>query len=310
MQIDIVNVDKVYRRLGKREEVRAIEGLHLSIGKGMFGLLGPNGAGKSTLMKMLATLEHPTQGTIRIGDYVLGKDDPHIRRLIGYLPQEFGVYGKLSGIEYLDYVALMKQIGPAQKRKQLVNEMLERVNLGDKRRKRIATYSGGMKQRIGIAQALLGDPQVLIVDEPTAGLDPEERLRFRNLLTELAEDRIVLLSTHIVADIETSCRRLAMMRMGRLVFQGTVHELMDRVEGKLYAGTLEWAAIQALENQYPIISKRKSEHGYDIRVVCEAPPGHGLEAVPPTGMEDGYMLVMREAERDLPSVKNGKAGGR
>lgn len=291
MKIEITKLVKTY---GGDKGVRALNDIDLLIEQGMFGLLGPNGAGKTTLMQILATLQPHTSGEIKIGQYTLGRDDQLIRRMLGYLPQEFGVYKKLSGEEYLDYVALMKGMKNSRERKKAVAQMLEQVNLTDKRKKRIGTYSGGMKQRIGIAQALLGNPQVIIVDEPTAGLDPEERIRFRNLLGELSINRIVLLSTHIVADIESSCNNMAIMRKGSLLFHGTQEQLLQKVERRIWTGMIADSALLSLKERCKIISSRKLQHEHEVRVLSDESPFAGATPSRP-GLEDGYIAVMEEA---------------
>jgi ABC-type multidrug transport system ATPase subunit len=256
----------------------------------MFGLLGPNGAGKSTLMQILATLLPPSEGEVKFGGLTLGQDDHEIRRLLGYLPQSFGLYNKLTGEEFLLYIAMLKGINTSSRGK-LVNELLDKVNLGPKAKSKIKTYSGGMKQRIGIAQAIMGDPQIIIVDEPTAGLDPEERIRFRDLLEELSSDRIVLLSTHIVADIESSCKQLAIMDKGKLLFNGTPNQLTDHVEGKVWLVDVkeeEWRAGLVLGR---CVSRRKSGNGYELRIIADQVPFHTAKPVRPD-MEDGYMAYV------------------
>ncbi|MED0673818.1 ABC transporter ATP-binding protein [Aneurinibacillus aneurinilyticus] len=233
MHIQITNLGKTYGAL------HAISRVTLTIQTGIFGLLGPNGAGKTTLMQILATLLPADEGSVEFGDYKLGRDDQAIRAMLGYLPQEFGVYGNLSGYEYLDYVALMKGITNSRKRKEAVASLLEQVNMTDKAKKLMGGYSGGMKQRIGIAQAMLGSLKLIIIDEPTAGLDLEERIRFRKWLDQMGKDRIVILSTHIATDIGSSCGRLAMMKEGRVVYQGTQAQLLERVRGRVCGLTPE-----------------------------------------------------------------------
>ncbi|MBW7476266.1 ABC transporter ATP-binding protein [Paenibacillus oenotherae] len=268
----------------------ALKDINLAFGKGLFGLLGPNGAGKSTLMQIMATVMPPTGGTVEYGSYRIGKNDHEIRRILGYLPQRLGLYDKLTGEEFLNYIALLKGMKDSAARRIKVLEMLERVNLQDKARRKIKTYSGGMKQRIGIAQALIGDPQVMIVDEPTAGLDPEERIRFRDLLEELGLERTILISTHIVADIETSCNALAVMNKGEMVYQGTIPQLLKKVDGKVWTGQLEEGDLHGLVNRSGIVSRRKTATGYDIRIVADACPFYSaIPAVP--GLEDAYIFL-------------------
>lgn len=284
-----ITIDALTKSYGKG--TKALQSISLTIGQGMFGLLGPNGAGKSTLMQILATLQPATSGEVRIGNLKLGRDDYEIRRLLGYLPQEFGVYKKLTAYEYLDYVALMKGISNKVSRKLQIEEMLERVNLISVRNKKIGGFSGGMKQRVGIAQALLGDPQVIIVDEPTAGLDPEERIRFRNLLGELSERKIVLLSTHIVGDIESSCSQLAIMRKGNILFQGSQDELLAQASQAVWTGTIPEAELVLLRNSHIVVSARKTQVGQEVRLLSPERPFSEAVAVAP-GLEDAYMMVM------------------
>src|SRR5690625_4319091 len=205
----------------------------------MFGLLGPNGAGKTTLMRILATLIPKSGGRVRIGSFDLESEPHKVREILGYLPQAFNTYRNFTAAEVLDYVALLKGIVDTKERRKVIDAVLEQVNLSRRSRDKVGTYSGGMKQRVGIAQALIGDPKLLIVDEPTAGLDPEERIRFRNLLGEISGDRIVILSTHVVADIESVCTDLAVLNQGRLLYRGTPEALARRAEGKVWSVTLD-----------------------------------------------------------------------
>ncbi len=285
LKIVIENLSLSYGR-----NAPSLDQVSLTIGPGVFGLLGPNGAGKSSLMRILATLQSPTDGTVCMGTYRIGRDDQQIREIIGYLPQEFGIYKKLTAYEYLDYVALMKGIDDRRERKRQVQEMLEKVNLAAARNKKVGGFSGGMKQRVAIAQALLGDPQILIVDEPTAGLDPEERVRFRNLLGMWSANKIVLLSTHIVGDIESSCSQIAIMRQGKVLFQGTQNELLDRAAGKIWTGTVDDSALQELRSRHQVVSARYTAAGQEVRIVAEEKPFANAVAADP-GLEDAYMRV-------------------
>ncbi|BBI35190.1 ABC transporter ATP-binding protein [Cohnella abietis] len=285
MQIQIDALSKSYSK-----GTHALDNLTLSIGSGMFGLLGPNGAGKSTFMQILATLQRPTSGDVAFGSLKIGRDDQQIRELLGYLPQEFGVYKKLTAYEYLDYVALMKGLSNTIQRKLQVNEVLEQVNLTSVRNKKIGGFSGGMKQRVGIAQALLGNPQVIIVDEPTVGLDPEERIRFRNLLGEWSESKIIILSTHIVSDIESSCSRLAIMRQGKLLFHGTQDELLVRVADQVWVGVVTEAELARLRETGTVATARKTQNGYEVRVISNVRPFDDAIAASP-GLEDAYMRM-------------------
>ena len=230
MEITIQHLNKVYRG-----GVHALNDVDLTIPNGMFGLVGPNGAGKTTLMRILAGILRPTSGTIRIEEYDgnTEKGRTAIKRMLGYLPQDLGVYPDLSAREFLDYIGILKGMDERKVRQQRVEELLETVSLTHVANRKLKTYSGGMKRRIGIAQALLNNPRFLIVDEPTSGLDPEERIRFRNLLSDLAGDRSVLLSTHIVEDIAQTCRNLAIMKIGKVVFHGTTADLINETRGKV-----------------------------------------------------------------------------
>lgn len=284
-----VVIEQLCKKYGSKQVLNEI---NLTLGTGLFGLLGPNGAGKSTLMQILATVVPKSSGDVQIGHYKLGRDEHEIRGLLGYLPQEFGVYRKLTGAEYLDYVASMKGITNGKVRKEAVADMLRKVNLEEKRHVRIGKYSGGMRQRIGIAQALLGDPQFIIVDEPTAGLDPEERMRFRDMLAELGKDRTVLLSTHVVADIDHSCKSMAIMSGGRIVFQGTQEELLQRVEGQVWMIQVDDEKLAELKETAVIVTARRSGVGYEARVLASSVPIPGAVQATP-GLEDGYIAVLR-----------------
>ncbi|MEK4192884.1 ABC transporter ATP-binding protein [Paenibacillus sp. FSL L8-0323] len=284
-----VVIQQLCKKYGSKQ---VLNGINLTLGTGMFGLLGPNGAGKSTLMQILATVIPKTSGDVQIGHCKLGRDEREIRGLLGYLPQEFGVYRKLTGAEYLDYVASMKGITNGKARRKAVAEMLRRVNLEEKRHVRIGKYSGGMRQRIGIAQALLGDPQFIIVDEPTAGLDPEERMRFRDMLTELGKDRTVLLSTHVVADIDNNCKSMAIMSGGRIVFHGTQEQLLQRVQGQVWTVQVGDEKLAELKETAAIVTAKRSGAGYEARVLASSVPLPGAVQTK-AGLEDGYIAVMR-----------------
>jgi len=284
-----VRIEQLTKTYGNQPPV--LDRIDLAIPEGIFGLLGPNGAGKSTLMQILAAILPYSSGNVRIGPYTLGKDAPAIRQMLGYLPQEFGLYKRLTGEEFLDYIAIMKGIKDAGRRKRQIGELLERLNMTLHARTKIARYSGGMKQRIGIAQALLGDPKFIIVDEPTAGLDPEERIRFRNLLDEWSAGRVILLSTHIVGDIESSCERLAVLRKGRLVFNGTRRELAAKAEGKVWTGVVDERGAEAIRSRHRVVSSRRTAAGLELRVIADGRPFP--EARPAAaGLEDGYILVI------------------
>ena len=285
MEITIAHLTKTYRG-----NVQALRGIDLAIPNGMFGLLGPNGAGKTTLMRILAGILRPTSaGALRVGDYdgTSERGRTAIKRILGYLPQDLGVYPDLSAREFLDYIAILKGLDDRQQRHKRVAYLLEVVRLSDVAERKLKTFSGGMKRRVGIAQALLNDPQLLIVDEPTAGLDPEERIRFRNLLSELGGDRVVLLSTHIVEDIAQSCRTLGVLRQGRVVFQGTTDALLAAAAG--HVGTLlsERKPADALS----VVSVMPTAHGTQYRVVGDLRQQPEVTPVEPT-LEDSYVWLM------------------
>jgi len=285
--IQIDHLSKKYTRGGL-----ALDDVTLTLNEGMVGLLGPNGAGKSSLMRILATLMPPTSGEATVFGIPLRQAE-EIRRIIGYLPQQFQVYPQLTGAEYLDYVAVMKGITDKKKRKAEIEALLEQVNLQDKARKRVQTYSGGMKRRLGIAQALLGSPRVLIVDEPTAGLDPEERVRFRNLLTRFSLGRIVLLSTHIVADIESNCRQIAVLNKGKVKLSGELADLQQFGSGKVWEVRLTDSQFARLDPM-SVVSTQPTEGGLFCRIISELPPEGASEAklASPT-LEDGYLALLR-----------------
>lgn len=284
--IQIDQLSKKYRRGSW-----ALQDVNLTLNEGMIGLLGPNGAGKSSLMRILATLAKPTLGEAYIHGIPLGNAE-EIRKLLGYLPQQFQVYPQVTGREYLDYVATMKGIKDRKVRGVEVERLLEEVNLTEKAGKKVRTYSGGMKRRLGIAQALIGSPPVLIVDEPTAGLDPEERVRFRNLLTRFSLGRIVLLSTHVVADIESNCRQIAVLDKGKIKLSGQLSDLQKRGEGQVWEGVITEQRYVELD-PISIVSTRRTDDGMLCRVIGEKPP-HGVDAtfVSPT-LEDGYLALLR-----------------
>jgi ABC-2 type transport system ATP-binding protein len=282
------------RELSKRypNGVQALNNLSLSIGNNMFGLLGPNGAGKSTLMRTIATLQDPDSGTIHLNglDVVANKDT--VRQQLGYLPQEFGVYPRISAVDMLHHLAVMKGIHKSGERKEIVDALLKQTNLWDARKKALSTYSGGMKQRFGIAQALLANPKLIIVDEPTAGLDPAERNRFLNLLSSLARDVVVILSTHIVEDVRELCPRMAIISNGQVVLEGAPEETLERLKGGIWSTLVnseeEFAAVSA---QYKVVSTKLLGGAHEIRVHSETAPGDGFKAVDPA-LEDVYFLTL------------------
>lgn len=277
-------------------QVRALDGVSLSIPKGMFGLLGPNGAGKSSLMRTIATLQAPDQGTLTFGDIDILKDPQALRSTLGYLPQDFGVYPRMSARAMLDHLAVLKGLSDAKERKQVVETLLEQTNLAQHAKKAVASYSGGMRQRFGIAQALLGDPQLIIVDEPTAGLDPEERNRFHNLLSEIGENVVVILSTHIVEDVSDLCPNMAILDKGQIVNKGAPQDLIDSLSGKVWGKIIDKSELAGLRDRYQIISERLTMGRVRIHVLADSDPGDGFEATAPD-LEDVYFATIRAGYR-------------
>jgi ABC-type multidrug transport system ATPase subunit len=276
--------------------VRALEDVDLVIPRGMFGLLGPNGAGKSTLMRIVATLQAPTSGHVRFGQIDVLKQPEALRRVLGYLPQDFGVYPRVSALAMLDHLAVLKGIGPARQRKTVVEALLAQVNLWEVRHKALAGFSGGMRQRFGIAQALLGEPQLIIVDEPTAGLDPEERNRFLNLLAEIGENVVVILSTHIVEDVADLCPAMAIISGGRIIRQGAPAELVRSLKGRIWRKTIAKAELEAHRTRYEVISNRLFAGRTVIHVLADKDPGDGFEPVE-GGLEDLYFSTLSSVRR-------------
>jgi ABC-2 type transport system ATP-binding protein len=285
MALTIKNISKTYPN-----GVRALKNISLTIGNNMFGLLGPNGAGKSTLMRTIATLQDPDSGSIDLDgiDVLRQKDD--VRRVLGYLPQEFGVYPHVSAVDMLHHLAVLKGMTAASERKSIVDELLRQTNLWDIRRKSISTFSGGMKQRFGIAQALLGNPRLIIVDEPTAGLDPAERNRFLNLLSSVASDRTVILSTHIVDDVRQLCPRMAIIAAGELILEGAPHETIVALHGQIWSKVASTEGeLKELETNLHVISTQLVGGKHEVRVYAENSPGVGFRTVD-SSLEDVYFL--------------------
>jgi ABC-type multidrug transport system ATPase subunit len=272
--------------------VQALKGVSLDIPKGMFGLLGPNGAGKSTLMRTIATLQDADSGSIRLDDLDVLANKAAARRVLGYLPQEFGVYPKVSAEAMLDHFAVLKGVVARGERKALVDALLHQVNLHNERKRKLGTFSGGMRQRFGIAQALIGNPRLIIVDEPTAGLDPEERNRFLNLLAEIGENVVVILSTHIVEDVTDLCPRMAIIAAGRVVLAGEPTEAMRALEGRVWRRTVATAAIEQYRNRMTVLSTRLSGGKTIVHVLADQQPEVGFEAVAPD-LEDVYFGQLR-----------------
>ncbi len=276
--------------------VRALDEVSLTIPRGMYGLLGPNGAGKSTLMRTIATLQAPTSGHIRFDDIDVLKTPELLRRTLGYLPQDFGVYPRVSAYDMLDHMAVLKGIAGAKERKETVESLLGQVNLWGVRKKALAGFSGGMRQRFGIAQALIGDPRLIIVDEPTAGLDPEERNRFLNLLAEIGENVVVILSTHIVEDVSDLCPAMAIICDGRIVKQGAPNDLVVQLAGRVWRKTIDKAELEAAKAQFQVISTRLLGGRTVIHILADSDPGDGFTAVE-GGLEDVYFSTLSTTRR-------------
>ena len=286
MQLSIDNVSKRYGRGNW-----ALRNFTLELKPGVLGLLGPNGAGKTTLMSILATITRATEGRVTWNGADLAKNPDTLRSTLGYLPQDFGVYPNLSAVEFLEYLAAVKGLDAASSRRR-IDELLNLVNLTDVRKRALGGFSGGMKQRIGIAQALLNDPQLLIVDEPTAGLDPEERVRFRNLLSELSGERIVILSTHIVSDVEATATDIALISQGSLVAHASPEALLQKVEGRVWEWVLPSADLNAARQRYLISNTARRSDGVHARVIADSGPPNA-QPVTPT-LEDAYLYCLSQ----------------
>jgi ABC-type multidrug transport system ATPase subunit len=287
--ITTIDLSKVYHG-----GVRALDGVNLSIPSGIFGLIGPNGAGKTSLMRILAGILHPTSGAISIDGRQIKseRDRIEVKRILGYLPQELGMYPDLSAREFLDYIGILKGVEVTRVRRARVDELLHTVSLAEVADRKLRTFSGGMKRRVGIAQALLNDPALLIVDEPTAGLDPEERIRFRNLLSDLAGNRTVLLSTHIVEDVAQTCRQVAVMTRGRVVFQGAITQLVSETSGHVWVVSTAFGSKPS--GDFTVVSSLPQADGsLQYRIVGDPAPGMAAVQAEP-GLEDGYVWLMRD----------------
>ena len=276
--------------------VRALDDVSLDIPRGMFGLLGPNGAGKSSLMRCIATLQIPTQGSIRFGDIDVLADPDALRRTLGYLPQDFGVYPRVTALDMLDHLAVLKGIADRAQRRETVDALLHQVNLWDVRKKALAGFSGGMRQRFGIAQALIGRPSLIIVDEPTAGLDPEERNRFLNLLAEIGENVVVILSTHIVEDVADLCPNMAIIASGRIVKRGAPLALIEAMAGRVWRKTIAKGELEAYRRDHEVIATRLFGGRTVIHVLADTAPGEGFEPVE-GGLEDVYFSTLAVSRR-------------
>lgn len=288
--LTISNLTKTYDN-----GVKALDGVDLTISKGMFGLLGPNGAGKSSLMRTIAALQSADSGSIVFDGIDVLADPQALRKILGYLPQDFNVYPRISAYDLLDHLAILKGINQSKLRKEAVEGLLAHTNLYQHKNKAVSGFSGGMRQRFGIAQALLGDPKLLIVDEPTAGLDPEERNRFHNLLVSLGEEKVVILSTHIVEDVSELCANMAVLASGKILLQGNPHQLVSELTEKIWTKTVSQAQAQELEAQLPVISKRLFAGRTVLNVMAETCPEGFTPAT--AGLEDLYFSTLHSHRR-------------
>lgn len=286
MQLEIRNISKTYSN-----GVQALRDVSLTIPKGMFGLLGPNGSGKSTLMRMLATLQEPDEGSIHLGDIDVLKQKDEVRKTLGYLPQEFNVYPKVTAEKMLDYFAILKGFSEKRSRRDVIEALLRKVNLWDVRRQNLGGYSGGMRQRFGVAVALLGDPQLMIVDEPTAGLDPAERVRFLNLLSELGENSVVLLSTHIVEDVSELCTHMAIIDKGEILLEAEPQRAVNNLKGHIWQRLVSKEEYTAIKEQHSVISTKLLGGRTLVHVYSTTNPGNGFEIAEPD-LKDVYFSTM------------------
>ncbi|HVR99878.1 MAG TPA: ABC transporter ATP-binding protein [Thermoanaerobaculia bacterium] len=290
--LSISNLSKTYPN-----GVQALRDVSLNIPKGMFGLLGPNGAGKSTLMRTIATLQEADSGSITLDGIDVLRDRDEVRKVLGYLPQEFGVYPRISAEVMLDHFALLKGVANPRERKEVVQSLLHQTNLWDVRKRNLGTYSGGMRQRFGIAQALIGNPRLIIVDEPTAGLDPQERNRFLNLLGEIGENVVIILSTHIVEDVSDLCTQMAIISQGQLLRTGAPRDVIDSIQGQIWQKAVSKDELAAHQERYEVISTRLFAGRTLIHVYSPDHPGDGFEPIP-ADLEDVYFHSLRESARE------------
>ncbi len=286
MELRIRNLSKTYAN-----GVVALDKVSLTIPAGMFGLLGPNGAGKSTLMRTLATLQECDAGSVFFGELDVLDDKDEIRQLLGYLPQDFGLYPKVTAYEMLDHFATLKGLSNRGRRREIVDGLLQQTNLFEVRHQRLGGFSGGMRQRFGIAQALLGDPQLIIVDEPTAGLDPQERVRFQNLRSDIGQERTVILSTHIVSDVSDLCSNMAIINQGKVLLCGEPQKLMDEIDGKIWARFVSKPELAHFQQEHDVISTRLMTGRTLIHVYADRDPGHGFDEIP-GDLEDVYFATI------------------
>ncbi len=285
MELIIDNISKLYK--GK---IWGLKGFRIKIGTGILGLLGPNGAGKSTLMRIISTITKPTEGNVTWNGIDILKYPNKVRAVLGYLPQDFGIYPNLNAIEFLEYIAAIKGLDSREARKR-IDELFQILNLTEVRKQPLSSYSGGMKQRIGIAQALLNDPKLLIIDEPTAGLDPEERIHFRNILSNLSGERIVILSTHIVSDVEASATSIAIINKGQLVIHSSPEKLIARATEKVWELNIPSKDLPKIRNNYLISSSLQNKNGVQIRIIGDNSPSSDARSVPPN-LEDSYLYFI------------------
>jgi ABC-2 type transport system ATP-binding protein len=285
MKLEIQNLSKKYNK-----EKYGLCNFSLTIENGILGLLGPNGAGKTTLMKIIATISQPTDGSITLDEVDITKEPNAIRKILGYLPQDFGVYPNLNAFEFLEYIAAMKGVGGANLRPR-IEQLLEGVNLMEAAKKPIGTYSGGMKQRIGIAQVLLNDPKILIFDEPTVGLDPEERVRFRNLISDLANDSIIILSSHIVSDIETIADEVAIMKNGHLITKGMQGDVIDSVKNKVFELEIDGSTLGDFKEKYLVLNTIRKKDKTLVRYISEEHLKGSVDCI--ASLEDAYLSLTR-----------------
>ncbi len=293
MELKIENLSKTYAN-----GVQALKNISLNISNGMFGLLGPNGAGKSTLMRIIATLQDSDTGSVYFRGIEVKNNKPKIRKILGYLPQDFGLDPQIEAIELLNHFAILKGISNKSQRKQLINELLNQTNLWDSRNKRLGSFSGGMKQRFGIAQALIGNPQLLIVDEPTAGLDPGERNRFHNLLSEIGENIVIMLSTHIVDDVTDLCKNMAIINKGEVYFNGKPSDILNSLQGKIWIKEIDKTGIHQYSDKYKILSTRLFDGQMLVRVYSEGSPHVSFSNCEPN-LEDAYFYTINGVNSNL-----------
>jgi ABC-type multidrug transport system ATPase subunit len=295
MKLQINNVSKKYSG-----EIWGLKEFNLTLGPGILGLLGPNGAGKTTLMNILATITQPTSGEVIWNDVNIRESPNQLREVLGYLPQDFGIYPNLNAVEFLEYLAAIKGLERKAARRR-IDELLLLMNLHEIRKRSLGSFSGGMKQRVGIAQALLNDPHLLIVDEPTAGLDPEERVRFRNLIADLSGERIIILSTHIVSDVEATATEIVLIDQGQLLTHSRPEELLQKVEGKVWEWVISSDQLVIAKQKFLISSTTRRSDGMHLRVIADTPPGNSAVKVSPT-LEEAYL-------RFISNEKNNKDPG-